>query len=96
MLPDILSETEAKIIRIFRRPESIVIHLIQALFSRNLKVGLEKIILLLVLSFTIPYLHVNSGSFSVESSIKHAHGCVFDQSLHRILQVSALFVLILI
>ncbi|VDL58011.1 unnamed protein product [Hymenolepis diminuta] len=39
MLPDILSETEAKVIRIFRRPESVVIHLIQALFSRNLKVN---------------------------------------------------------
>ncbi|KAM7532720.1 hypothetical protein Aperf_G00000130093 [Anoplocephala perfoliata] len=37
MLPDILAETEAKIIRIFRRPETVVIHLIQALFSRNLK-----------------------------------------------------------
>ncbi|VDN98780.1 unnamed protein product [Rodentolepis nana] len=37
MLPDILSQTEAKIIRIFRRPDSVVIHLIQALFYRNLK-----------------------------------------------------------
>ncbi|VDD74618.1 unnamed protein product [Mesocestoides corti] len=37
MLPDILGETEAKIIRIFRRPENVVFHLIQALFSRNLK-----------------------------------------------------------
>ncbi|KAL5105808.1 Exocyst complex component 5 [Taenia crassiceps] len=37
LLPDILAQTEAKIVRIFRRPESVVIHLIQALFSRNLK-----------------------------------------------------------
>ncbi|VDM33865.1 unnamed protein product [Hydatigera taeniaeformis] len=37
MLPNILAQTEAKIVRIFRRPETVVIHLIQALFSRNLK-----------------------------------------------------------
>ncbi|VDK23386.1 unnamed protein product, partial [Taenia asiatica] len=37
MLPDILAQTEARIVRIFRRPESVVLHLIQALFSRNLK-----------------------------------------------------------
>lgn len=42
MLPDILAQTESKIVRIFRRPESVVIHLIQALFTRNLKVRCDE------------------------------------------------------
>ncbi|KAH9279388.1 Exocyst complex component 5 [Echinococcus granulosus] len=41
MLPDILAQTEAKIIRIFRRPESVIIHLMQALFSQNLKIHFQ-------------------------------------------------------
>lgn len=54
MLPDILSETEAKVIRIFRRPESVVIHLIQALFSRNLKVNFEKSFIIINFVILIP------------------------------------------
>ena len=37
MLPEIMAQTEAKIVRIFRRPENVVLHLVQALFSSNLK-----------------------------------------------------------